>query len=274
MTQGWRKTEKSEDITAISEAWLKGYFQSTHYNWDGKTYSRNFAELRARDLALMSLGELKGKKVLDIGCGDGTYAYVLSKLGAIVSGQDLNVSNIERADKRLYGEANKQKGKFISADAEKLLFDSSSFDAVFSADFFEHISLEKKRKVIAEAYRVLKPGGTLVIKTPNLDYLCLSINLKRILNLLRGRSPFIYIAHTRDNPDNEHYGLTNYAEMSRELEACLFHTPIFQYHPLQRKRLSPILSKILFLLKLKFLNEHLIISTKKSIFIGVADDLS
>ena len=68
--RGWEKKEKTEDIANISEAWLKGFFLDSHDNWDGKSWNRNFTELRKRDLALMCLGDVSGKKVLDIGCGE------------------------------------------------------------------------------------------------------------------------------------------------------------------------------------------------------------
>ena len=270
---GWKKHEITTDIASVTEGWLKGFFSEKQWGWDGKTWIRNFAELRTRDLALMCLGEVKGKQVLDLGCGDGTYAFVLSKLGATVSGQDLGEEAINLANQRTYGKGNCLKGKFICADAIDLGFDSEKFDAVFSADFFEHISLQTKRKVISEVYRVLKPGGVLVIKTPNLDYLKLSIGLKRVYNLIRGKSPLIYIPHTRDNPDCEHHGLTDYREMRRELESCFFHTPTFHHHPLYRRGLSTLFTDLLFYVKLKSFSEHLIISTRKSIFVGIGDNL-
>jgi 2-polyprenyl-3-methyl-5-hydroxy-6-metoxy-1,4-benzoquinol methylase len=271
--RGWTKTEKTRDLADVSEAWLKGFFHDTHYDWDGITWNRNFAELRTRDVAFMALGDVGGKNILDVGCGDGTYAFVLSKLGATVSGQDLSILGVESANQREYGETNSLKGKFVCADATKLMFESETFDAVFSSDFFEHISLNTKREVIAEIYRVLKPGGIFVIKTPNLDYLRLSIYVNRFLNLLRGRSPFIYIAHTRNNPDCEHHGLTNYREMRRELEGCFFHTPNFHHHFLVRRGLSQTISNFLFSLRLRMFNEHLILSTRKSIFVGVSEKL-
>lgn len=271
--RGWLKTEKTTDINSVKDAWLKGYFWDSLYGWDGKTWSRNFTELRTRDLALNALGDVNFKKVLDVGCGDGTYAYVLSKLGANVSGQDLGVIQIQTANERIYGNSNELKGQFICADAKNLMFESNSFDAVFSADFFEHIDLNTKRQVIAEVYRVLKPGGIFVIKTPNLDYLKIIINLKRFFALLKGKSPRIYIAHTNNNPDNEHHGLTNYKEMREELEAAFFHTPVFIRQHLTRKGITPKISNLMFSTNIKSLNEHLIISTRKSIFVGVSDGL-
>ena len=129
------------------------------------------------------------------------------------------------------------------------LFGSSTFSSqknVFSSDFFEHINLEVKEKVISEIYRVLKPGGKLTIKTPNLNFLKVVIFIKRILNVLRLRSPFIYIPHTRNNPDNEHHGLTTHSELSTLLEDNYFHTPDIVYVPLIRKGLPKYITKILF----------------------------
>jgi len=271
--KGWSTTEKSQEIESVNDAWFRGYYTDSHDNWDGRTWTRNFAELCTRDIAIMSLGELKDKRILDVGCGDGTYAFALSKLGSNVSGQDLSAERITQATQRVYGLGNNLMGRFVCGDASNLMFDSETFDAVFSADFFEHISLSKKREVLAEIYRVLKPGGVLVIKTPNLDYLRISINVRRILNLIRLRSPLVFIAHTKNNPDNEHVGLTNYREMRDELEALFFHTPTFHHHILRRKKLPRFISNFLYFFRLKPLSEHLIISTRKSIFVGIADNL-
>jgi len=71
------------------------------------------------------------------------------------------------------------KGKLVIGDASKLDFPDNFFDCAFSSDFFEHISLEVKEKVISEVYRVLKPGGIFVIKTPNLSFLKIVIFLKK-----------------------------------------------------------------------------------------------
>ena len=270
---GWNKVQKTEDINTIPEPWLQGYFTDSLYDWNGVTWNRNFTELRTRDIAIMCLGDIKYKKILDVGCGDGTYAYVLSKLGAVVSGQDLGEKQIEHANSRKYGVSNELKGEFICGNAKKLMFESNTFDCVFSADFFEHIDKNTKQEVLREIYRVLVPGGILVIKTPNLDYLKFVINLKRLLNIFKGKSPNIYIAHTNNNPDNEHHGLTNYFEMKSELERCFFHTPTFHHQLLIRIGLSKYISNILFKLKIRTFSEHLIISTRKSIFVGITDNL-
>jgi 2-polyprenyl-3-methyl-5-hydroxy-6-metoxy-1,4-benzoquinol methylase len=268
-SRGWKSRQEKVTAEITDFSWLEGYFHNEHYGWDGKTWKRNFHELRTRDIAVMALGDIRGKRILDVGCGDGTYALVLSNLGAKVHGQDLSEEAIERS-KRLF-ETFSHKPDLKIGDATALQFPSESFDCVFSADFVEHIDIEQKRKVIREIYRVLVPGGALVIKTPNLSYLRLSIFLKRIAAVLRLRTPFIYITNTRNNPDNEHHGLTTYAVLREELEANFFHTPKFHHQPLVRSRLPGWATDLLLWFKMKVFSEHIIISTRKSSFVGFSD---
>ena len=110
------------------------------------------------------------------------------------SGQDLSEDAISRRLEnavRLGVEFDLKVG-----DATRLLFENKSFDIVFSRDLFEHIENATKTLVVKESYRVLKPGGKTVIKTPNLSYLPLAIFLKRIKLLMQLESPFVYIRHT------------------------------------------------------------------------------
>jgi len=261
----WNGVEikKSEDLP--KNAWALGYFHSSHENWDGKFWFRNFHELRIRDLALFALGNVQGKKILDIGCGTGEYLDVIAKMGGLVSGQDISPDYVNSALKNL-----KEKGinaDIKTGDTTRLLFDDNFFDGVFSADFFEHITYEQKNKVVSEVYRVLKPGGIFVIKTPNLDYLRISVSIKRMLAILKLKSPFnIYIAHTYNNPDNQHCGLTTYAELEKILSDNMFHAPEITYVPLERKQLSKRITKFLYGKK-KF-SEQIIIKAKKPLFYG------
>jgi 2-polyprenyl-3-methyl-5-hydroxy-6-metoxy-1,4-benzoquinol methylase len=264
MKKAWytHETRTSNELTPY--AWAQGFFHTSHDNWDDKTWVRNFHELRCRDLALFTLGEIEGKRVLDIGCGEGVYLLTMAKMGAFVSGQDISPESVERADNLL-----KQEGFYGDlkvGNAVHLLFPDNHFDSVFSADFFEHITFEQKQQVIAEVYRVLKPGGTFTIKTPNLSYLRLSIAIKRVLAVLRLKSPRIYVAHTRNNPDNEHHGLTTYKELERLLDQEFFHTSHVTYVPLIRRDLPRFITG--FLYGKKTFTEHIIITTRKSLFCG------
>ena len=260
---GWYSivVKKTEELPENN--WVLGFFHSSYENWDGKTWVMNLHELMARDLALFALGDVKGKKILDVGCGNGVYLLTMAKMGGQVSGQDISPEAIADNEKLL--RKNGANAELKVGDAAKLLFGDNSFDGVFSADFFEHISYEQKVRVISEVYRVLKPGGVFVIKTPNLDYLRISIFLKKILAILKLRSPFkVHILHTRNNPDNQHYGLTTYKELERILTDNMFHFPEITYVPLIRKKLPRCITK--FLYGKKRFTEQIIISTRKPLF--------
>ncbi len=264
-TRGWNSSTmtRTEDLPA--NAWALGYFHSSHDDWDGETWTQNLHELRIRDLALFQLGDVRGKRILDIGSGFGEYMLTFFKMGACASGQDLSESAVEKSISML-----KENGfdpDVKAGDATQLMFDDNVFDAVFSADFFEHITYEQKQKVIDETFRVLKPGGLFVIKTPNLDYLELSNFLKRCVVILKLRSPFgIHIPHTKNNPDTEHHGLTTFAELTSLLEEGMFHFPEFTHAPLRRKRLPDYLARMTD--GYRAFSEAIILSARKPLFYG------
>jgi ubiquinone/menaquinone biosynthesis C-methylase UbiE len=68
---------------------------------------------------------------------------------------------------RMIAVARKKRGheacRFDVAAAENLPYEDASFDAVVSSLFFHHVDLELKQRALAEAYRILKPSGRLVI---------------------------------------------------------------------------------------------------------------
>ncbi|PIP18789.1 MAG: hypothetical protein COX41_06355 [Candidatus Omnitrophica bacterium CG23_combo_of_CG06-09_8_20_14_all_41_10] len=109
-----------------------------------------------------------------------------AKAGAIVTGIDLTPRSIELATKQfeIYG----LKGEFFVADAENLPFPEESFDIVYSFGVLHHTP--NIRKAIDEIYRVLKPGGQVLIMLYNKDsvfFLWDIVFLERIIhgNLLR-----------------------------------------------------------------------------------------
>jgi len=248
------------------DVWPRGYFHLTRDGWDGVTWVRDYDELRRRDLAVFSLGDVRGRTVLDVACGDGLYMIVLAKMGGLVSGQDISSRAIEEARRNLARHG--LDGRLEVGDAVNLRFEENTFDAVLSADFVEHITEDEKAAFFAEAFRVLKPGGVFVIKTPNLSYLRLSVLLKRCKALLRGRSPFrVYIEHTRGNPDYQHHGLTASRALRRLLLAQLFHSPTFVRAPLSKHPLPLFLQEAVPQFSLVF-SQALIVSTRKPVFVG------
>ena len=114
---------------------------------------------------LIDLLEIKDShKILDIGCGTGLITEVVSThlnpdIGGLSIGIDAAGAMIQGARKKR--ESNRC--KFEIAAAEDLKFEDTLFDSILSTLFFHHIQLDLKKKAFAEAFRVLKPGGKMVI---------------------------------------------------------------------------------------------------------------
>jgi len=251
--------------------WMKGYFFSPSKGPNGETIlNQNLHEVLTREYFFQEFGEIKGRRFLDVGCAVGDYMAVVAEMGGIVSGIDLNKKEIERG-RQIFATAGLQ-GDFHIGDARALPFEDEHFDVIYSADVFEHISRETKDAVVKEMYRVLKPGGRVIIKTPNLDYLRLTITLHRLMRLLRFKSPSIHIAHTRNNPDNEHFGLTTYRELDRVFAAQHFLESRVIYLPFRRGPLF-IAEKWRFWGR-KIFNEAVMVSYRKSVILPVSERLS
>ncbi|MBN8802083.1 MAG: class I SAM-dependent methyltransferase [Stenotrophomonas acidaminiphila] len=104
----------------------------------------------------------KGKKVLDFGCGSGYGTLRISGLAQEAYGVDV------AADAVLYAKARYQNENlhFLQIDPQSPLpFAAGSFDVVLSFQVIEHVNDDDA--YLREAHRLLKPGGTLVLITPD-----------------------------------------------------------------------------------------------------------
>lgn len=129
-------------------------------SFKSKIYSF-FNRKPATNTAIVELARIEsGHRVLDIGCGPGIAVQKAAALvgpGAAV-GVDRSPSMVEIARKRAAGV---RQAAFEVGSAEKLPFSDDSFDVVWTVSAFHH--WEDKAKGIAEARRVLRPGGRLLI---------------------------------------------------------------------------------------------------------------
>jgi GT2 family glycosyltransferase/SAM-dependent methyltransferase len=103
-----------------------------------------------------------GKRVLDIACGEGYGAGMLARKAKRVVGVDIDPLVIEAA-KATYGAD--AKIEFRVGDCIALPFADASFDVVVSLETIEHIDAQDA--FVAEAHRVLAPGGLMIVSTPN-----------------------------------------------------------------------------------------------------------
>jgi len=100
----------------------------------------------------------RGKKVLEIGCGTGIDLIRFARGGARVTGVDLSQTAIELAKK--YFAYKNLKADLKIMNGEDLKFPDNSFDMIYAHGVLQYTA--DARKMVAEAFRVLKPDGTFI----------------------------------------------------------------------------------------------------------------
>lgn len=167
---------------------------------------RPFAEL-------MQLDSLKGKRVLEIGCGMGYHAELLARAGADLTTVDLSPTSVEATRRRF--ELKGLKADIRQMDAEALEFEDGTFDAVWSWGVIHHSS--RTATILREIRRVLKPGGRAGIMVYSLDSMSAYVSIMRsyVLGFWRGRQlDEVLWAHS-DGYSARHYTKDQWSDMAR-----------------------------------------------------------
>lgn len=129
------------------------------------TFARNPDRLRMSDAeyldhapwirpAIAQLGNLPGKRILDLGCGHGMASVVFSRMGGNVTGCDLSAGYIAEAVSR--AKANETVINFTVCAGELLPFSNESFNIVWGHAILHHLELPA---ALVEIRRVLRVGG-------------------------------------------------------------------------------------------------------------------
>ena len=124
-----------------------------------------YYEQKLRAMTVLGLLDVKpGERVLDIGCGNARDIARIANHGGQVVGVDMSAGMIAAAGREL-----ERMGlggiKLQVGDATCLDFPDASFDKILCSEVIEHIP--DASQALREMWRVLRPGGKLVLSTPN-----------------------------------------------------------------------------------------------------------
>ncbi len=153
-------------VRATSRATLDRYRRNRHWR------------IFPKEFAFRVLGDLRGRRVLDLGCGSGELSTQLAAMGARVTGVDLSPELIAVARTRAELDGVAGSTEFLVADVEAAGVPGSGYDVVVAWQVLHHVSLAPALAAIRGA---LRPGGLLVTMEP--------VAFSRTLAALRDRVP-------------------------------------------------------------------------------------
>lgn len=157
---------------ASSGLWEQIWGEHMHHGYYGKAGNQKVDRRQAQIdlieelLAWGGVNQLNNvpKNILDVGCGiGGSTLYLAQKFKAKATGITLSPVQVSRATERASEAGLNQTVQFQLADALNMPFEDNSFDLVWSLESGEH--MPDKTKFLQECYRVLQPGGTLIMAT-------------------------------------------------------------------------------------------------------------
>jgi ubiquinone/menaquinone biosynthesis C-methylase UbiE len=133
-----------------------------------------------------------GDEVLEIGCGTGTLAILCAEKGASVvgfdiSGQMLAIARNKVSQRNLTNKIQIREMAAVEMDSK---FSDESFDRIVSTLVFSELYPDEQKYALREAYRILRPGGFLIIA----DEVRSDSPYKRILNSLT-RLPLVVVTY-------------------------------------------------------------------------------
>ena len=134
-----------------------GYYDAVFHRGSGvqsKWHRLKFARIRDR--------MRQPEQHLDIGCGPGTFIGTLPDRGVSV-GVDISQVQLDYAGRNYAGQGR----RFVAIAPGALPFADNTFDCVTLVELIEHLTPADTLTTLNEAHRVLRPGGQLLVSTPN-----------------------------------------------------------------------------------------------------------
>jgi SAM-dependent methyltransferase len=139
-------------------------YDQTAAGWS-RRQPTSLSDFTARPHVLGLCEPVAGRRVLDLGCGEGYCSRALAQRGAQVLGLDLSGRMIELARG---AEAREPLGiRYDTADAAGVDLGAGSFDLVLAVFLFNYLDVAQTRLTMANVHRMLGPGGHFVFAVPH-----------------------------------------------------------------------------------------------------------
>jgi 2-polyprenyl-3-methyl-5-hydroxy-6-metoxy-1,4-benzoquinol methylase len=118
----------------------------------------------AHDELMQILSPIKGKRILELGCGRGDFSIWLAKQGARVTAVDIGPDLVAAA--QVLAKVNQVDCEFRQANITELPFDPEAYDVVIGWAILHHLTEADVLKTIRECHRVSKTDGSVVFQEP------------------------------------------------------------------------------------------------------------
>ena len=138
-------------VPALSLKWLTPFYDSL--------VERPISVMRIRKNLLMQMGDLNGKRILDVGCGTGSLSIMIKQMYS-----DADIVGLDGDSRILETARSKAKNQGLQVRFEQgmsfaLPYPDASFDVVLTSFMLHHLDRDDKQKTTMEAYRVLCSSG-------------------------------------------------------------------------------------------------------------------
>jgi 2-polyprenyl-3-methyl-5-hydroxy-6-metoxy-1,4-benzoquinol methylase len=141
----------------------------TLYDQNAGNWVRNepcsLSDYTGRQRVLDLCEPVAGRRILDLGCGEGYCSRILRRRGAQVLGVDISKEMIERAC-----EAEKSEGLGVAYavhDAAQMRLSEKEFDLVVAVFLLNYLDVDQMRKTMRNVYSTLRPGGHFIFAVPH-----------------------------------------------------------------------------------------------------------